>query len=141
MTGTRFDLEVQPVLPTVLARLEELANDLVYSWNRPIRTLFAHLDRDLWHACGHNLKIFLRRVAQDKLEAAANNLVYLQDYRSVLSDYDTYLAKEVNPEVRTLIDPGRNLIAYFCAEFGLHEPADLFGRARDPCRGSLQGGE
>ena len=92
MTGTRFDLEVQPVLPKVLARLEELANDLVYSWNRPIRTLFAHLDRDLWHACGHNLKIFLRRVAQDKLEAAANNLVYLQDYRSVLSDYDTYSA-------------------------------------------------
>ncbi len=126
MTGTRFDLEVRPVLPTVLARLEELANDLVYSWNRPIRTLFAHLDRDLWHACGHSLKIFLRRVAQDKLEAAANNLVYLQDYRSVLSDYDTYLAKEVNPEVRTLIDPSRNLIAYFCAEFGLHESLPIY---------------
>ncbi|MGH8509627.1 MAG: alpha-glucan family phosphorylase [Gammaproteobacteria bacterium] len=126
MTGTRFDLEVQPVIPEALARLEELANDLVYSWNRPIRTLFAHLDRDLWHACGHNLKIFLRRVAQDKLDAAASNLVYLQDYRSVLSDYDTYLAKEVNTEVRTLIDPAHNLIAYFCAEFGLHESLPIY---------------
>ncbi len=65
-------------------------------------------------------------MAQDKLEAAAKNLVYLQDYRSVLSDYDTYLAKEVNPEVRTLIDPGRNLIAYFCAEFGLHESLPIY---------------
>ncbi len=39
MTGTRFDLEVQPVLPTVLARLEKLANDLVYSWSRALKPL------------------------------------------------------------------------------------------------------
>src|SRR5919106_507507 len=63
MSGTRFSIEVQPVIPKALIRLEELANDLVYSWSRPVRRLFAHLDRELWRACGHNPKVFLHRVA------------------------------------------------------------------------------
>ncbi len=126
MSGTRFYLEVQPVLPKALTRLEELANDLLYSWNRQVRALFAHLDRELWHACGHNPKLFLRRVAQGKLDAAARNLVYLQDYHGVLSDYDTYLAKEVNLELKKLLDPNRDLVAYFCAEFGLHESVPIY---------------
>ena len=90
MTGTQFSVEIQPIIPGALARLEELANDLIYSWSRQVRTLFAYLDRDLWHTCGHNPKVFLRRVPQHKLDEAARNLAYLQDYHGVLSDYDTF---------------------------------------------------
>ena len=54
MAGSRFTLEVQPRIPTPLARLDELANDLVYSWDRRVRGLFARLDRALWAACGSN---------------------------------------------------------------------------------------
>jgi starch phosphorylase len=62
MTGTRYSLEVQPVIPARLARLHELANDLFYSWDRQVRALFFRLDRDLWDACRHNPRVFLRRV-------------------------------------------------------------------------------
>ena len=48
MTITRFTLEVQPVIPARLARLTELANDLLYSWDRQVRGLFFRLDSDLW---------------------------------------------------------------------------------------------
>ena len=65
MPGTRFTLEVQPQLPPRLERLRELANDLVYSWDRQVRSLFWRLDPELWDRCGHNPKVFLRRVAQD----------------------------------------------------------------------------
>jgi starch phosphorylase len=126
MSGTRFTLEVQPRIPKALARLPEIANDLVYSWSRPARGLFANLDRELWHNCGHNPKLFLRRVAQEKLDEAAKNLVYLQDYHGVLSDYETYLAKEVNPDIAGLLDPEQDLVAYFCAEFGLHESLPIY---------------
>jgi starch phosphorylase len=126
MSGTQFSVEIQPIIPRALARLEELANDLVYSWSRQVRTLFAYLDPDLWHTCGHNPKVFLRRVPQHKLDEAARNLAYLQDYHGVLSDYDTYRAKEVNPKIIHLLDPARDLIAYFCAEFGLHESLPLY---------------
>jgi len=126
MSGTRFSIEVQPIIPKALSRLEELANDLVYTWSRPVRMLFAQLDRDLWEACGHNPKVFLRRVDQQKLDAAARNLSYLQEYRAVLSDYDTYRAKETNPLITPLLDPEHDLIAYFCAEFGFHESLPIY---------------
>ena len=70
MIGTRFTLEIQPTIPERLKRLEELANDLLYSWDRQVRSLFFRLDRELWEACGHNPKVFLRRVSQEKLEQA-----------------------------------------------------------------------
>ena len=78
MTGTRFSLEVQPRLPARLARLEELANDLYYSWDKSVRNLLFRLDHELWEASGHNPKVFLRRIAQDKLDAA------LREYRAAL---------------------------------------------------------
>ena len=45
MPGSRFSLEVQPRTPAALVRLEELADDLIYSWDRRVRALFARLDR------------------------------------------------------------------------------------------------
>ncbi|MGH6635910.1 MAG: alpha-glucan family phosphorylase, partial [Gammaproteobacteria bacterium] len=126
MSGTRFSIEVQPIVPMALSRLEELANDLVYTWSRPVRMLFVQLDRGLWEACGHNPKVFLRRVDQQKLDAAARNLSYLQEYRAVLSDYDTYRVKETNPLITKLLDPEYDLIAYFCAEFGFHESLPIY---------------
>ena len=53
MTGTRFSLEVQPSIPERIKRLEELANDLLYSWDSQVRQLFVRLDQDLWERCGH----------------------------------------------------------------------------------------
>jgi len=47
MSGTRFALEVQPRIPQELVRLEELANDLLYSWDRSVRSLFFRLDPPL----------------------------------------------------------------------------------------------
>ena len=71
MAGTRFSLEVQPQIPEKLSRLAELANDLLYSWDRGVRGLFYRLDTALWQSCNHNPKLFLRRVAQTRLEEAA----------------------------------------------------------------------
>jgi len=126
MTGTRFSLEVRPRIPERLARLEELANDLFYSWDRSVRALFYRLDRDLWHACGHNPKLFLRRVSQARLEEAAADRLYLEEYHRVLSAYDTYLNERPASGIEQHLDPERDLVAYFCAEFGLHESLPIY---------------
>ncbi len=126
MTGTRYTLEVQPRLPEALARLDELANDLLYSWDRQVRALFFRLDRHLWEECGHNPKVFLRRVSQKRLEEAAEDRVYMEDFNRVLSGYDTYHRARMRPEIHRLLDPERDLVAYFCAEFGVHESVPLY---------------
>lgn len=126
MPGTLFTLEVQPVLPERLKRLAELANDLFYSWDRGVRGLFYRLDSEVWESCGHNPKVFLRRVAQDKLEAAAKDLIFIEDYNRVLSVYDTYMSDRGQAYVERILRPELDLVAYFCAEFGFHESFPIY---------------
>ena len=73
MPGTVYSIEVQPKIPEALNRLEEIANNLLYSWDRQVRGLFFRLDRELWDGSGHNPKLFLRRIDQRQLEAAAED--------------------------------------------------------------------
>jgi starch phosphorylase len=126
MNGTRFTLEVQPILPERLQRLQELANDLFYSWDREVRGLFFRLDRQLWDECGHNPKLFLRRVSQKKLDRAAQDNVFVEDINRVLSSYDTYRQERYRSGLEEYLDPESDLIAYFCAEFGFHESFPVY---------------
>lgn len=126
MAGTRFNIEVQPRIPESLNRLEELANNLLYSWDRQVRGLFFRLDRDLWESAGHNPKLFLRRIDQRKLEQAAEDPVYMQEYAKVISTYDTYLKTRASRKNNKLLKPEQDLISYSCAEFGLHESVPIY---------------
>src|SRR6266566_633536 len=126
MTGTRYTLEVNPLLPQRLQRLNELANDLFYSWDRDVRGLFFRLDRELWESCGHNPKVFLRRASQQCLEHAVEDRAFLEDYHRVLSAYDTYHQAHPPVSMQRFLDPKEDLVAYFCAEFGFHESVQLY---------------
>jgi starch phosphorylase len=126
MTGTRYTLEVNPVLPQRLQRLNELASDLLYSWDRNVRGLFHRLDRELWENCGHIPKVFLRRVSQYVLDQAADDRLFVEEYNRVLSAFDTYHQARPTATMRRYLDPEQDLVAYFCAEFGFHESVQLY---------------
>ena len=125
MRGTPYRLDVRPSLPPRLQRLEELANNLWYSWDRPTRTLFARLDRALWQTIGHSPKAFLRNVSQKRLDDAAEDPVFLNAYHRVLSAYDTYHGDPTRGDRTAHLQQG-DVIAYFCAEFGLHESLPIY---------------
>ncbi|WP_372965681.1 alpha-glucan family phosphorylase [Marinobacter sp.] len=124
--ATEFRLEARPKIPEAIARLDVLANDLLYSWDHGVRGLFARLDLPLWQKVEHNPKLFLRRVSQQRLNEAASDRVFLAEYRRVLSSYDVYLEAEPGPEIQQALDPGNSLVAYFCAEFGFHESFPIY---------------
>ena len=126
MSGTRFTLEVQPRIPNQLKRLDELANNLLYSWDRQVRRLFTRLDQDLWGSCGHNPKTFLRRISQLRLKEAADDRVFMEDFNRILSSYDSYLEQGTHPLIQGYLDADQDLIAYFCAEFGFHESLPIY---------------
>jgi len=125
MTGKIFSLEIQPKIPSQLARLEELANDLLYSWDRSVRSLFHRLDEELWQTSGHSPKVFLRRVSQERIDEAVHDQVFMEDYNRVLSVYDTY-KKAPRKTMIGKLDTRSDLIAYFCAEFGFHESLPIY---------------
>jgi len=88
--GTPFALEVQPRIPAGLGRLEELANNLWYSWHRPTRALFARLNPKVWEAVGYSPKAFLKSVHERQLLEAAEDPTFLHDYNQTLAAYDAY---------------------------------------------------
>jgi starch phosphorylase len=121
---TLFTIAVNPNIPPRLARLEDLANDLWYSWDRSTRSLFSRLDARLWGSVGHNPKAFLKRVDESRLLKAAEDQAFLADYNSIVAAYDYYRSETVwngssglNP-----ID----IVAYFCFEFGFHESFPIY---------------
>ena len=123
--GTPFTLDVTPRLPAGLARLEELANNLWFSWDRTARSLFDRLDPVLWHAVGQNPKALLRSVEQRRLEEAARDPVFLHDYDRTLATFDAYHGRSPAPEEAPVLGEGE-LVAYFCAEFGFHESLPIY---------------
>jgi len=126
VTGTRYTLEIQPVIPPRLARLNDLAADLYYSWDHTTRGLFYSLDKDLWEESRHNPKVFLRRVSQQRLEEASTTRTFLEEYQRVLANYDAYLEAIEHERSGHKVDTGKDLVAYFCAEFGLHESLPVY---------------
>jgi starch phosphorylase len=125
MTGTYFRFEVRPQIPEQLERLNELANDLLYSWDRNVRGLFFRLDPALWDTCGHNPRVFLRQVSQKNLEDALDDQIYMEDYNKVMFVYDNYHRQGMRHDIKGL-EPGKDLVAYFCAEFGFHESLPIY---------------
>jgi len=123
--GTLYTIEVHPRIPERLKRLEELAGNLWYSWDRPTRALFSLLHPGLWNAVGHNPRAFLRRVDEKRLLEAAEDPVFLGNFNKVLSAYDTYHSEPLRRDGSEWLRSG-DLVAYFCAEFGFHESFPIY---------------
>lgn len=84
-------LSVFPKLPPAIARLEELAYNLWWSWEPDAQQLFAEIDPTLWEAANHNPVKFLRRVEQAKLDRVAGDQAFIDHYTAVLANFDAYM--------------------------------------------------
>jgi starch phosphorylase len=123
--GTRYFVEVNPRIPKRLARLEDLAANLWYSWDRPTRALFAKLNPSLWDAAGHSPKALLKRVDEQALLDAAADPAFLDGLTRALSAFDAYMAESPFRQSSGGFRPD-DLVAYFCAEFGVHESLPMY---------------
>ena len=125
--GTTFNLEVNAKIPQRLARLEELANNLWYSWDiMPTRALFSRLDPALWNIVGHSPKVLLKRIDQQRLIDAAEDKLFIDDYNRVLSAYDSYHGEQMRRDAAEVPLARSELVAYFCFEFGFHESLPIY---------------
>lgn len=119
-------IQVVPELPDEIKRLKDLANNLYYSWNPEARQLFRTIDQELWHYVNHNPVKFLREVQQKKLEKYANDAEYLALFKKVIVEFDQYMSPKETWFSKTCPEAKDKLIAYFSAEFGLHESLPIY---------------
>ncbi|MCP4593468.1 MAG: glycosyltransferase family 1 protein [bacterium] len=111
---------VVPDIPPRIARLRELAYNLWWCWNTDATSLFSRLDRHLWSTLKHNPVQLLSKIDQGKLNAAAKDAAFLAQMDRVLAAMDDYLGRQTWCETEHGELTGKR-IAYFSAEFGLHE--------------------
>ena len=87
-------VNVTPKLPGALARLEELAYNLRWSWDQASVSLFRRLDPKLWEQTGHNPVALLGQIDQHRLENACNDPGYMSSFERVLAIFDDYMSSQ-----------------------------------------------
>ncbi len=117
---------VKPQLPKSINRLDEIANNLWWSWNSEFLRLLKRMDRDLWDIVEKNPVKFLKRVTQEKLEKAANDSSFVKEYEKVLKNYEDYMYSKDTWFNKKYPDNKNDLIAYFSAEYGLDETIPIY---------------
>jgi starch phosphorylase len=117
--------QVFPDLPAPLQPLLELARNLWWVWQPDAVELFRRLDRKLWEDVYHNPLKLLGVIAQSKLVAAADDDGFLAHMNRVHEAFKEYLA-EKGWYYEKHADKSKLLVAYFSAEFGLHESLPIY---------------
>ncbi len=115
-----------PHLPERLEGLEELAENLWWSWNPGARMLFKALDRQAWKESGHNPDKMLREFPRELLEKAAADADYLRRYDAVLDVFHKYMEQKVCPLLGVVSRDHKYAVAYFSAEYGLHRSLPFY---------------
>lgn len=124
MSATSADLLFTPI-PMRIDRLRDIAYNYWWAWNPNATDLFNRIDSQLWESIYHNPVQFLRNVRQRNLIAATQNPAWLADYDAVVVAFDTYMNRKDTWFKRTY-PTQKSTIAYFSAEFGLHESLPIY---------------
>jgi glycogen phosphorylase len=111
---------ISPSLPPRLRCLNDLSLNLRWSWDHPTIELFRSLDSGLWEETGHNPRLMLGRIDQERLAEVESDDGFLAQMDRVYSGLNEYLAGK-GWFLRAHPEAGELAIAYFSAEFGLTE--------------------
>jgi glycogen phosphorylase len=114
-------------LPVSLRRLADLAYNYWWSWTSDRISLFQSIDPQEWHRCGHNPVALLEMVSYNRLTQMAEDPIYIKRLNVLADQFDRYMnegstwASRVAPQISK-----EHPVAYFCAEFGIHESLPIY---------------
>ena len=108
-------------LNTLVAGLKKLARNLWWCWDQEAQDLFQELSPRAWTNLFHNAAAVLREMSDYELRVRLQDADFSARVRSVLLDFESYLADKNTWCHQHAPELHKNPIAYFSAEFGFHE--------------------
>ena len=107
-------------------RLAALARNLWWSWDSESVGLFRDLDPVLWQWCDHNPIALLQQIDVHQLEVRATQLAMHGRINHAYRRLQEYLKSKHTWGARHASVLGARPVAYFSAEFGLHESMPIY---------------
>jgi len=116
--------DTPPGLHSFVARLQELALDLFWSWNHAADALWSLLDPELW-SLTHNPWVVLQTVSRRRLAELAEDTSFRRQLDELLAERQRALSSPAWFQ-RTHPQGDAGVIAYFSLEFMLSEALPLY---------------
>jgi glycogen phosphorylase len=116
------------VLPPPLQPLQPLSWNYWWSWAPDGNEVFRDLDPGLWQQCEQNPRILLTQVSDLRLAQVAADPVFADRVRRLSAQFTDYLG-DTRPWPKLQLAPrisGATPVAYFCAEYGIHNSLPLY---------------
>jgi len=116
------------VLPPPLQPLQPLSWNYWWSWAPDGNEVFRDLDPGLWQQCEQNPRILLAQVSDLRLAQVAADPVFADRIQRLSAQFGAYLS-DTRPWPKLQLAPrisGETPVAYFCAEFGIHNSLPLY---------------
>ena len=107
-------------------RLSTIAQNLWWSWDPDMTTLFRELDPVLWRTLDSNPVALLRQMPIDKLEERASELALHSRINYGYRRMQEYLGSKSTWGARHAGVLWARPVAYFSAEFGIHESLPIY---------------
>ncbi|MBR4592706.1 MAG: alpha-glucan family phosphorylase [Elusimicrobiaceae bacterium] len=117
---------VQPRLPENIKFLEELANDMWFTWNWQAILLFVQVDANLWTESKRNPKWFLGSVPQKRFEELSKDENFVRQVNEVKNSYYNYKNNSHTWYNDHKHENGQLLTAYFSMEYGIGEGLPIY---------------
>ncbi len=111
-------------VPPSLEGLERLAYNLYWSWHPEAKALFGRLDPITWGRTHNPIQVLQ---ATSRWTEFLDSSDFMAEYHAVIGEFDRYLTNGRDhwfhrSHAKDLDGP----IAYFCAEYGLHESMGIY---------------
>src|ERR1043165_5595422 len=116
----------QDQLPAPLAPLERLAWNYWWSWAADGAEIFRDLEPEIWEECEYNPRQLLAKTSAYRLAEAATDPVYLERGRRIGERFKAYMASGIGWPIEHPNITAEHPVAYFCAEFGIHNSLPLY---------------
>ncbi len=115
-----------PALPERIKGLVAIAANMAWSWDPDARALFASIDRTLWSLTRHNPLALIQRVDPAAMARCADDPHFLQLYDRVIERLSRLHTSAGTWFTESFDVPPATPVAYFCAEFALHNSVPIY---------------
>lgn len=116
------------ILPPPLDPLQPLSWNYWWSWAPDGNEVFRDLDPGLWQQCEQNPRLLLSQVSDLRLAQVAADPAYADRIQRLSARFTDYLS-QTRPWPKLQLAPRitrKTPVAYFCAEFGIHNSLPLY---------------